>query len=196
MALLTHKMILQTFDEMLYEMPFDKITVSSLVKRCGISSNTFYYHYQDIYALLDEWLAVCVERIKKSVSPEGDWKAETKAIILASKNNARMIEHILKSLSREQMERYVFTQTGDSFIKYVRMRTEGKSLSEEQTAEIAMFCRYAFVGMFLKANWEHFQFDTEESVDRIGILFEAFVDNASDRMLTEKNKNSAGTVSG
>ena len=51
MALYTQKAILRAFGEMLEEMPFDKITVTALVKRCDISSNTFYYHYRDIYDL-------------------------------------------------------------------------------------------------------------------------------------------------
>ena len=55
MALYTKKLIMSTFQEMLEELPFDKITVAALVKRAGISPNTFYYHYQDIYALLDAW---------------------------------------------------------------------------------------------------------------------------------------------
>ena len=41
----TEKAIRQTFQDMLTEMPFDKITVTELVKRCEISPNTFYYHY-------------------------------------------------------------------------------------------------------------------------------------------------------
>lgn len=45
MALYTKKMIMTTFGEMLEEMPFDKITVAALVKRAGVSPNTFYYHY-------------------------------------------------------------------------------------------------------------------------------------------------------
>ncbi len=36
MAKLTEKAILQTFDDMIHEMPFEKITVSALVARCGI----------------------------------------------------------------------------------------------------------------------------------------------------------------
>ena len=55
MALYTQKTIMRAFGEMLEEMPFDKITVTALVKRCDISSNTFYYHYRDIYDLLDAW---------------------------------------------------------------------------------------------------------------------------------------------
>ena len=47
MSMLTMKTIMQTFSEMIEEMPFDKITVLALVKRCEINHNTFYYHFQD-----------------------------------------------------------------------------------------------------------------------------------------------------
>ena len=34
--------------------PFDKITISDLATDCGISRMTFYYHFKDIYDLV-EW---------------------------------------------------------------------------------------------------------------------------------------------
>lgn len=37
MSMLTMKTIMQTFSEMIEEMPFDKITVLALVKRCEIN---------------------------------------------------------------------------------------------------------------------------------------------------------------
>ena len=58
MAQYTQKAIIQTFQDMLRKMPFDKITVSAIVSSCQISSNTFYYHYRDIYDLLDTWLVI------------------------------------------------------------------------------------------------------------------------------------------
>lgn len=61
MALYTKKLIMTAFAEMLEELPFDKITVAALVKRAGVSPNTFYYHYEDIYALLDAWFRQVVE---------------------------------------------------------------------------------------------------------------------------------------
>ena len=58
MAIRTNKAIIETFEEMLDEMPFEKITVSSLAKRCEISPNAFYYHYEDTYDLLEKWFAM------------------------------------------------------------------------------------------------------------------------------------------
>ena len=69
MALYTKKLIMTTFQTMLEELPFDKITVAALVKRAGVSHNTFYYHYQDIYALLDAWFQENVEAFTPAGKP-------------------------------------------------------------------------------------------------------------------------------
>lgn len=180
MALLTQKAILSTFEEMLEEMPFDKITVSALVKRCGVSSNTFYYHYQDIYALLDVWLNNTIGRIRQENVDEMDWKKETKAVLLACQRHPKIISHIITCLSREQLERYLFVQTDDAFVRHVKRKTAGKNLTDKQQKEIAQFCRYSFLGFFLKFSWDHMQADVDESVDLLGILFDCFVDSASD----------------
>ena len=44
--------------------PFDKITIADLTEDCGISRMAFYYHFKDIYDLV-EW--VCVEDGKKAL---------------------------------------------------------------------------------------------------------------------------------
>ena len=54
MANYTRKLILSTFENMLGRMPLEKITVTALIKECGIGRNTFYYNYRDIYDLLDK----------------------------------------------------------------------------------------------------------------------------------------------
>ena len=84
MALYTKKLIMSTFQEMLEELPFDKITVAALVKRADISPNTFYYHYQDIYALLDAWFRERAETFIPSNAPI-EWKSTTKLCCINAK---------------------------------------------------------------------------------------------------------------
>ena len=88
MALYTKKLILATFREMLSESPFDKITVAALVKRAGISPNTFYYHYQDIYRLLDAWFQEQVESFVPNGEPI-EWVSTTKLSCIAARNILR-----------------------------------------------------------------------------------------------------------
>ena len=100
MALYTKKLIMTTFQTMLEEMPFDKITVVALVKRAGISPNTFYYHYQDIYALLDAWFR---ERVKHFVPQDSpvECKSTTKILLHQCKAHPKTIYHVFDSLSRD-----------------------------------------------------------------------------------------------
>ena len=51
MTQFTSKAIEESFIRLLNERPLDKITIKDIVDDCGISRNTFYYHFQDITAL-------------------------------------------------------------------------------------------------------------------------------------------------
>ena len=50
----TRAHIIQTFFKMMNEIGFEKITVASLSKRAKINRGTFYHHFADKYAILEE----------------------------------------------------------------------------------------------------------------------------------------------
>ena len=52
----TRASIIAAFSQLLEERPLNKITVKDIVDRCDINRNTFYYHFQDIPALLQEMM--------------------------------------------------------------------------------------------------------------------------------------------
>lgn len=88
MAQYTKRAIMQTFQDMLAQMPFDKITVSAIVSRCEISSNTFYYHYRDIYDLLDTWLQVKWKKHFTDMMQTMSWQDALKALLRDMKKNS------------------------------------------------------------------------------------------------------------
>ena len=51
----TKKTLSKALKSRVEHMPFDKIKVSHLIKDCNITRSTFYYHFRDIYELL-EWI--------------------------------------------------------------------------------------------------------------------------------------------
>ena len=54
MANFTEREIKRSFIKLLNEKPLSKISVRDIVEDCGINRNSFYYHFQDIPALLEE----------------------------------------------------------------------------------------------------------------------------------------------
>ncbi len=54
---------------LLEERPLREITVKDLVQSCGVNRNTFYYHFKDIPALLEELVADQADRIIAAQGP-------------------------------------------------------------------------------------------------------------------------------
>ena len=52
MSAYTKQAIKASFLKLLNERPLSQITVKSIVEDCGINRNSFYYHYQDLQALV------------------------------------------------------------------------------------------------------------------------------------------------
>ena len=49
----TEQLIIKTFLELVEEKTLDKITIQDIADQCGINRNTFYYHFADIYSLIE-----------------------------------------------------------------------------------------------------------------------------------------------
>ena len=163
MALYTKKLIMSTFQEMQEELPFNKITVAALVKRAGISPNTFYYHYQDIYALLGAWFWERAESFIPSNAPI-EWKSTTKAVLHQCKAHPKTVYHVFNGLSRDHLERYIFSLTDDVFLKVVQQVAEGRPISDNHLRNIASFCRYAYIGFVMQFFWNHMENDIDETI--------------------------------
>lgn len=170
MAQYTQKAIIQTFTEMLRKMPFDKITVSAIVANCEISSNTFYYHFQDIYDLV-EW--VCVEDGKKALQDKktyDTWQEGMSQIFDAVLDNKEFILNVCRSIGRERVERYLYKFTYDMIREVVEGKCRGKGLTEKQKDFMTDFYKYAFVGVILDWIDHGMKEDYEEIVENMSIM--------------------------
>ena len=177
MAQYTRKAIRQTFLEMLREMPFDKITVSALVNRCEVSSNTFYYHYHDIFDLLSSWLSD--ELAPLLSADENSWKECLIALLERMQAHPEVVYHLSSSTLRERMERHIFLATNDFFDHYISFHTFAHPLSAEQKKSMADFCRYAFLGFVARFIWNRMEGNVRQSVEGLERLMEQFVIGAN-----------------
>lgn len=181
MAKLTEKAILSTFDEMLREMPFDKITVTALVKRCEISSNTFYYHYQDIYELLDQYLDIKFSRnVTEQVSYE-EWKNVSKKLIRNLQNNRNVVNHLWESMSRDQMERYMFHVLEEDVWRDFKKMADEMHLSRNINRTITNVFFYSLAGCVIKYIHDGMTGDVDELLDPVFDFLEYSIWNYAKR---------------
>ena len=68
----TKRLIKESLIGLLNDKPFDGICIKELTDACGISRNTFYYHYHDIYEVLEE---IFDEHTKQHIGEADTWEA-------------------------------------------------------------------------------------------------------------------------
>ena len=103
MSNLTCKALAAAAVSLLEERPLDKITVRDITDRCGLTRNTFYYHFQDIYDLLGYIFREEADATLEKYSVKGDWKEVFLDILSYLKMKKRMIEHVYYSTRKEEL---------------------------------------------------------------------------------------------
>lgn len=148
----------------------EKITINDLTTDCGVSRMAFYYHFQDIYDLV-EW--VCVEDGKKALQDKktyDTWQEGMSQIFDAVLDNKEFILNVCRSIGRERVERYLYKFTYDMIREVVEGKCRGKGLTEKQKDFMTDFYKYAFVGVILDWIDHGMKEDYEEIVENMSIM--------------------------
>ncbi|MFV0343049.1 MAG: TetR/AcrR family transcriptional regulator [Anaerocolumna sp.] len=127
----------------------DKITISDLTDDCGISRMAFYYHFKDIYDLV-EWS--CEEdgkRVLEGKKTYDTWQEGFLQIFEAVKQNKPFILNVYHSVSREKIENYLYRLTYMLIEGVVNEQTKETHITTEDAVFIAEFYKYGFVGIML-----------------------------------------------
>ena len=156
--------------KVMLQKPLDKITISDITSDCGISRMAFYYHFKDIYDLV-EWS--CLEDAKRALQGKktyDTWQEGILQIFEAVLENKPFILNAYHSVSREQIENYLFHLTYDLLKAVVEEKTAGMQIREEQKEFIANFYKYSFVGIMLDWIKQGMKEDYSEIVDNMAVL--------------------------
>ena len=71
----TKRMLANTLISLMKKKSLSKISISEIVKECQINRKTFYYHFEDIYALLEWHLEQEISSIANSIKSPDDFDA-------------------------------------------------------------------------------------------------------------------------
>ncbi len=175
MAQFTRTAIVNSFIRLLNEKPLDKITVKDIVDDCGVNRNTFYYHFQDIYALLDELFRTELQKILKEDGAAGSWQEALLVCTEFARENKRAVYHVYQSGARDYLEDYMRRLMEKMMEAFVRREAQGMDLPEEDILVVAAFYQAALNGMVLEWLRRDMKEDPERIIHKIGVLFDGTV---------------------
>lgn len=181
MSQMTKRALVASLKELMVEKPLDKITVTDLTEHCGVNRMTFYYHFKDIYDLV-EW--ACVEEATRALAGKktyDTWQQGFLQIFEAVQENKPFIINVYRSVSREQVELYLYKLTYDLLIGVVNECSKDLNVREDDKEFIANFYKYAFVGVMLDWVKNDMKEDPKQIIDRLSTLMHGNVSAALER---------------
>ena len=163
---------------MLLQKPLDKITIRDITEDCGVSRMAFYYHFRDIYDLV-EWS--CVEDAARALQGKktyDTWQEGLEQIFEAVLENKAFVLNAFRCISRDQMERFLFQLTYGLLRDVVEEKSQGVDIAEADKAFIAEFYKYSFVGVMLDWIRQGMQADYRMIVQKVGATMRGNIANS------------------
>lgn len=190
MSQMTKRALVASLKELMAEKPLDKITVTDLTEHCGVNRMTFYYHFKDIYDLV-EWS--CQEDASRALAGKKTyetWQQGLLQIFQAVLDNKPFILNVYRSVSREQVENYLYRVTYDLLEGVVEEKAQGMSVRQEDKELIATLYKYLFVGLMLDWIKGDMKGDPQVMVQKLELVIHGSVAAALNRMRTDKPASS------
>ena len=130
MANFTEREIKRSFIKLLNEKPLSKISVRDIVEDCGINRNSFYYHFQDIPALLEEIVseqsAAIIQKYPQPDSLEECFRAAFEFAL----SNKRAAYNIFNSVNRDLLDRELLRLCDKTVSAYI-VKADGRVINIE-----------------------------------------------------------------
>lgn len=166
MSQTTKNALAASLKNLLLQKPLTKITINDIAEDCGISRMTFYYHFKDIYDLV-EW--TCVEdaaRALKGKKTYDTWQEGFLNIFHAVQANRPFIMNVYRCVSRERIEQYLNPLIHSLILGVVEEKSMDMVVSEADKQFIASFYEYAFIGVVLEWIGGNMKEDPDAIVER------------------------------
>ena len=170
MSQVTKRALVASLKNQLLKKPLDKVTISDITDDCGISRMTFYYHFKDIYDLV-EWS--CLEDARKALEEKktyDTWQQGFLQIFEAVRDNKPFIMNVYHCVHREQVEKYLEPLVDSLLMGVIEEESRNITVRQEDKAFIAQVYAYIFIGLMLDWIKDDMREDPQQLVDRLAKL--------------------------
>ena len=168
----TKNLIKQEFIKLLNKKSLHNITVTEIAKQCKIERKTFYYHYENLPQLVkeifDEELEDVIKEFNETLSWEESFISAEKFIL----DNKKVVKHMYESDYKIELEKYIFSISGEIMRKYVRRVAKDTKAQEIDIKLIAFFYQCALSSSLIQWVATDMKTDPKLITRRLGKLMD------------------------
>ena len=107
----TKELLASALRQEIEKKPLSRITVSDIVKETGVNRKTFYYHFEDIFALLRWMLEQETLEVVKNYDLLMDFPEVAQFIVDYVRSNRHMLNCAYDAMGRDGLRRFFYDDT-------------------------------------------------------------------------------------
>lgn len=178
---MTKKLLSDSLIKLLNKKTLKKITVKDVVTECGLTRQTFYYHFQDMYELLD-WTFSDIVKTALNGSEESDREESYKRLFIYIYENKSMFISTLKCIGRDHFENAIYSQLfryNKDYIIKLSFDT-GKNIPEKKIdllADLQTISLISFLVNWLNDNKKQDFRELNELIKMFDLALEVWISN-------------------
>ncbi len=178
MSQTTKKALASSLKKLMNTTPLTKITINDIVSDCGVNRRTFYYHFQDIYALLEWIFETEVSSVMAENKTYQTWQQGFLQIFLYLEQNHKMVLNTYNSIGREYLETHLYNAVYTLVFNVVDEIAVDIKISEEKKEFIVNFYKFAFVGLLLDWIKTNMTKNSEQIIDDLNKIISGDIHRA------------------
>ena len=145
----TKEMLAESLMKLLARRTLDKITIQDIVDDCGYNRQTFYYHFHDIYDLIDWIFAAQTQELIEKCRACGSLDVGVEAVIAYMQENRRLILNILRSVNGEKLLDNLYGSAQSIVLSALENHPGVQELSMNYRELVAEGFKYALAGLLI-----------------------------------------------
>ena len=147
MSDLAKQSLAASLKKLLMTQRIDKITIKELTDDCGISRAAFYYHFRDIYDLV-EWIF-----IKEFIEPYSNdsltdsWSEKLRYILEKMYKERDFVYRVFKYINYKQLQDSLYVFAYKFLYEIIESKYSDRKIEEDIKRSIADFYKYNIIGI-------------------------------------------------
>lgn len=178
MTEMTKKVLGDSLKKLMMTKPINKITVQQIVDDCKLNRRTFYYHFQDIYKLLEY---IYEEEAIIQLQTHGNydtWQESFLNIFFYIQNNKEICLSTFHSLGREHLESFLHSVTYNLIQKVVNNVAGDMRVDDKHKNFLANYYTVTFGGLLIQWMNNDMKEKPEEIIEDLSITVQGSMLNA------------------
>lgn len=187
MSYITKNALATSLKKLMNNKTLNKITVKDITDDCGVNRQTFYYHFHDVYELV-EWIFLHeLEKYADEGLTTENWQDVIASLMESLLMEKAFIINVYNSLSRKQLEQYMETMAKPAISGIVRNISMEYDVSNEDIEFIIMMLTTSLMGIMTE--WVAGGMDDtyNKSIDKFFVILDGMIEYTMQKLVDYEN---------